>query len=627
MCGIAGFFNYKTKHSASKEDLIGVLESIRYRGPDHLGIYTDGDIAIGNVRLAIQDISAEGNQPIYNEDRSVVVVYNGEIYNSPELRDRLKAKGHSFYTRTDTEILVHLYEEYGYDMAGELNGMFAFALFDINKRLLILGRDRSAQKPLYLHRNRHGIFFSSELKSMLPYLDTRSLDPNAVRTFLSIGYSLEPQTILKEVEAVSPGSLSIFGYDRECVRKYWNPRIESSDVIHDLDKWKAEANAIFKKGIKRHLLSDVPMTLFLSGGVDSMLIASYLSDEKTIKKAYTGSFVSQEGHDEYGFARQAGNFFGFEVERVRLDNRMLSGNLEGLLSAASMPQGDYSGLAAYCMAKEVSKEYRVVLGGDGGDELFGGYPTYTLPYLSKKCSFIPKAVINALRRFTSICFDKNKYMSVPFKLQQLSLAWDQQTVSAHFALKDFLPGILASQILNESFFKENFSTDAAVKVFEGYYSDSTFIDDISKLSWVDYNTFLRSATIPKVERNTMLSSLEARLPYLDNEIIALGLRTHSSLKVRGMRTKLCLKSLLQDKIRGKVGLNPVKQGFSPPLAFMFENELKPWKEHWLNAKTPFFRSDMVETLSKWRNKGWDMHRLEWNICTLSDWCFRNKLVN
>ncbi len=626
MCGIAGFFNYKTKHPASKEDLIGVLGSIRYRGPDHLGIYAAGDIAIGNVRLAIQDISTEGNQPIFNEDRSVVVVYNGEIYNSPELRDRLKAKGHSFYTRTDTEILVHLYEEYGYDMANDLNGMFAFALFDIKKKLLVLGRDRSAQKPLYIHRNKDGIFFSSELKSMFPCLDSRSLNPNAVRTFLSIGYSLEPQTILKEVDTAEPGALSIFCYDGEYVRKYWNPKIECSDMIYDLEKWKGVADAVFKKAIKRHLLSDVPITLFLSGGVDSMLISSYLSEEKTIKKAYTGSFVSQEGHDEYDFARQAGSYFGFEVERVRLDNRILSDNLEDFLSTASMPQGDYSGLAAYCMAKEVSKEYRVVLGGDGGDELFGGYPTYTFPYMSKRYSFIPKAAINGLRRFASIWFDKNEYMSAPFKLQQLSLAWGRQTVNAHFALKDFLPDPLASQILNESFFKENFFTDAAVKVFKGYYSDLTFVDDISKLSWVDYNTFLRSATIPKVERNTMLSSLEARLPYLDNEIIALGLRTHSSLKVRGMRTKLCLKSLLQDKIRGKVRLNPVKQGFSPPLAFMFENELKPWKEHWLNFKTPFFKDGFAKSLSKWRGKGWDLHRLEWNICTLSDWCYRNKLT-
>lgn len=626
MCGIAGFFNYKTRLLASEIALTDVLKSMRYRGPDHLGIYTGDDIAIGNVRLSIQDISAEGNQPIFNEDKSVVVVYNGEVYNSPELRDRLKAKGHSFYTRTDTEILVHLYEEYGYDMADELNGMFAFALFDINKRLLILGRDRSAQKPLYIHRNKHGIFFSSELKAMLPYLDSRSLDTVAVRTFLSIGYSLEPRTVLKDVEAANPGSLSIFGYDEEQARKYWSPKVECSDVIRDMGEWKADADVVFKKAISRHLLSDVPITLFLSGGIDSMLISSYLSEEKTIKKAYTGSFISHEGHDEYDFARQAGNCFGFEVERVLLDNRMLSDNLEGLLSSASMPQGDYSGLAVYCMAKEVSREYRVVLGGDGGDELFGGYPTYTFPYLSKKCSFIPKVVIDLLRRFGSTCFDKNKYMSVPFRLQQLSLAWGRQHINAHFALKDFLPDILASQILNESFFKGNFSAEAAVKVFEGYYSDSTFIDETSKLSWVDYNTFLRSATIPKVERNTMLSSLEARLPYLDNEIIELGLRTHSSLKVRGMGTKLCLKSLLEDKIRGKLRLNPVKQGFSPPLAFMFENELKPWKEHWLNFKTPFFKDDFAKDLSKWRNRGWDLHRLEWNICTLSDWCYRNKLI-
>lgn len=625
MCGIAGFFNYKTKSPANKEHLNTVLESMHYRGPDHLGIYANTDIAIGNVRLAIQDTSADGNQPIFNEDKSVAVVYNGEIYNSPEIRELLKTKGHSFYTRTDTEILVHLYEEYGYDMANALNGMFAFALFDIKKRILVLGRDRSAQKPLYIHRNKHGVFFSSELKSMLPYLESRSLNPAAVRTFLSLGYSLEPQTILNEVETIDPATLNIFSYKAEDVKRYWNIAINPSDIIYDPKEWKEKADFTLKKAIKRHLLSDVPITLFLSGGVDSMLIASYLSGDKTIKKAYTGSFIGREDHDEYDFARQLGEYFGFDVERVRLSNKFLSDNLEDFLSRASMPPGDYSGLASFCMAKEVSRDYKVVLGGDGGDELFGGYPTYTFPYLSKRYFFVPKSVIKMSRSFASLWFDKTKYMSTPFKLQQLSLAWNKETIKAHFSLKDFLPVFIASSILNDPFFKENISTGSAEAIFESYYLSPTFQDSVSKLSWVDYNTFLRSATIPKVERNTMLFSLETRLPYLDNEVIDLSFHTSPSLKVKRSGTKLCLKALLQDKIGSKVNLNPIKQGFSPPLVEMFDRELKAWKEHWLNAGTPFFRLDMAESLSKWRNKRWDMHRLEWNICTLSDWCYRNRL--
>jgi asparagine synthase (glutamine-hydrolysing) len=628
MCGIAGIFHFCNGDPVDENVLRRVLQSMRYRGPDHLGLFFDRDLGLGNVRLSIIGIDAAGNQPLSNEDGQIVVVYNGEIYNFPELRAELIARGHVFRSTTDTEVLVHLYEEEGPDLVQRLNGMFALALFDRRTRTLLLARDRAGQKPLYVQQNSRGVFFASELRAMVPHLENRQLDPVAVRTFLSLGYTLEPTTLFAGVQALEPGCVMTLGAGGVRRFRYWpteskgeGARPVVSPVISDMHEWLAAAQDIFPRAISRHLLSDVPMTLFLSGGIDSSLLACFLARLGKIKRAYTGSFVDVPDHDEFPFAERLARHFGLKIERVDLSCSELARHCEAFLGSASQPQGDASGLPTYCLARAVSRDFRVVLGGDGGDELFGGYPTYTLPFRQARLKALPTSGIALAHRLAAAVGSHSGYLSWPLQLQQLGLAWGKPLVPAHFALKNFLPAPLARAILADP--ADAGFPDDTPKLFSRSGSGDFVAEPTKYLQWLDFETFLRSGTIPKMERNCMIHSLENRLPFLDDELIELSRATHPRLMVDGTQTKCCLKALLRSILPAGLSLNPNKQGFYPPLRALFAGPLRDWRQYRLSRPTPFLKNGWQSALEHWRRRGWDLQRLEWHIFALADWLERN----
>ncbi len=619
MCGIAGFFNFKSQEIADQDALQSVLQSIRYRGPDHLGIFTENELTMGNVRLSIQDVSPRSNQPIYNEDRNVVVVYNGEIYNAPELRTRLEEKGHTFATKTDTEILVHLYEESGIHLADELNGMFAFALFDRRRRRLLLGRDRCGQKPLFVSHTSRGIFFCSELRAMRPYLDSESIDVQGLRQFLSLGYVFEPRSIFEEVRTIDPGTVRLISASEDSICQFWSP--VPTEQITEPILWMEHADSVLERAVKRHLLSDVPVTLFLSGGVDSSILAIYAAAENGISQAYTGSFTDSESFDEYAYAANLGRALGIDVVRVPLDRNTLADCIPDLAANAAQPIGDTSTPAAYCLAKATASDYRVVLGGDGGDELFAGYPTYRLPALLKHFGLIPSVAFSLGRKLTSYFCDAQGYMPLTLQLQQLGYAWKRPLTDAHFSIKNFLHDTFVAQILND---------DILGKLGDCHQSPADWTslarqlpgDDIRKLCLLDLRTFLLSGTIPKMERQCMRSSLENRLPLLDNEVLDLSLATSTSLMLQGRQTKHCLKMLANTKIKALTDNqsgNPIKQGFTPPIRSILEKELREWKNTMLEQPSPLFQNNLRDNLKKLESSGLDLHRLIWSICTLNSW--------
>lgn len=621
MCGIAGFYNFLSGKTPSKENLDAVLDSIRHRGPDNKGIYSRDALVMGNVRLAILGLDESGNQPVYNEDKSIAVVFNGEIYNFPELKANLESGGHKFYTHTDTEVLVHLYEEYGSSMAVKLNGMFAFAIYDTNKSLLLLGRDRTGQKPFYCNITRDGMFFCSELKAMLPFLEEKKLNSSAVLPFLQMGYCPEPHTIIEGVTAVEPGTVIVIKDKQFKSEKYFRPDFRRESERISESEWFEKADEVLRKAVKRHQLSDVPVTVFLSGGIDSSLIAQYLAENGIIKRAYTASFSDSPGFDEYSYASKLAKICGFEPVRVELTKKTLAENMEAFLETTSMPQGDYSGLPMYCLAREVSKDFKVVLGGDGGDELFGGYPTYIYPFLKRSLGWIPPSFLNIAHRTALKICSKNAYMSMPFKLQQLSLAWGKSLPDAHFFVRCFLPPGHESSFFSPDFKQASFAPE---KMFSSIFEDAgENANDVDRLCWIDLKTFLGACTVPKAERNCMRFSLENRLPFLDNEMLDLSFRTPLSMKVRRNKTKIGLKGLLRGKLENKVCFNPRKQGFSPPLKMMLDNELSEWRKHALAIDNNIFNRNIAAAIIKLENQGWDLHRLQWNICILLEWITRN----
>jgi asparagine synthase (glutamine-hydrolysing) len=531
--------------------------------------------------------------------------------------------GHTLVSETDTEVLVHLYEQYGSDFARLLNGMFAFAIFDTRSETLLLGRDPVGQKPLFVRRQIDGICFSSELGALIRAVGTAGADFAAVHEFLSLGYVLEPRTICSDVRTLLPGSLERHFADGRCeVLQYWQADV-CETVIGDMERWLEEAEPIFRRSLKRHVLADVPVTLFLSGGVDSSLILSLAADETGIRETFCGSFVDAADHDEFEYAESLSKACGLQCRRIDLSDRILADCLPEFLSRLSQPLGDYSALAVFPLAREVSHSYRVVLGGDGGDELFGGYPTYRLPGLQRRFRYLPRTALQAFHRSAALFARRSAYMGLAFQLQQVAQAWGLPDDEAHYEIKNFLPRA-ARRLFSREF---EHTCNTGLDRFRQVFARQSSCDTSVRLANVDIETFMLSGTIPKVERMTMLNSLEARLPFLDTEILSLSQRTPSSLRMQDGALKSPLRAL-QRRIWQRSGRgafphrNPRKQGFSPPLRRLLDGPLREWRDDTLATATSHFLKDPLTVFRGLNRSGLDTHRLEWSLCILIDWTSR-----
>ena len=435
MCGIAGQYNFKTGYPVDSGILKKMSDKIIHRGPDDEGFYVKGNIGLAFRRLSIIDLDT-GNQPIHNEDQSLWVVFNGEIYNYIELREALLKRGHRFYTKTDTEVIVHLYEEYGDDFPLQLNGMFGIALWDERKEALMLIRDRPGIKPLYYAETNGGIVFASEIKSLLVSGTSREPDFEALNQYLSYGYILSPLTGFRSIRKVEAGSMLTCSGNGIRERVFWDMIDNSMTVQYGreeeiVDGLIDELSAV----LHRQTRSDVPLGIFLSGGIDSSLIASVAVKKCNFKlDAFTVGF-KEKSYDELHNARKVTSRLGIKLHEFILSEKEIFNEIEHIMGLIDEPLFDYSAIPVYFISKLARSHVKTVVGGEGGDELFGGYQTHYLYKVAGWYRRVPGPLRNIIRTAINTMHDSHEYLSTRYKLKRFTYGAEYPYDESHYRWK------------------------------------------------------------------------------------------------------------------------------------------------------------------------------------------------
>jgi len=578
MCGICGKVYFDHSRPVEREVISSMNDVLRHRGPDDEGIYINGNVGLGMRRLSIIDIEG-GKQPIKNEDGTVRVVYNGEIYNFPELKDTLMKRGHKFYTRSDTEVIVHLYEDLGEDFVKELNGMFGIALWDDSKKKLILARDSIGIKPLFYAVLSDRLIFGSEIKSILKDRVPRNVDLEALHDYLSLNYVPAPYTMFKGIRKLEPGNMLIFQNGRVSNKKYWDVQYFTSDSqpsssgLNNEETYTERLLEILKDSVKRHLISDVPLGVFLSGGMDSSTIVALMSQMNTRKiKTFTIGF-EEKSYNEVDDARLISRRFDTEHHELIVRPNIVD-LLPKLIRSFDEPYADSSAIPTYYVSKLAREHVKVCLGGDGGDEIFAGYvtyPAYKVANLYKKLpgilteKFIPYLV-------NSIPVSDGK-VSFDYKAKRFVEGALLPPAQGHFWWKVIFTEEMKQRLYSEELKSTLNGFRDSFQIFNRHFDECTDSDTLQKLLYVDLKVYLPDDILVKVDRMSMAHSLEARVPFLDREVVEFMAGVPSRLKMKRLSTKYVLKKALNKLLPQEI-LKKKKGGFNVPIPRWIKNDLK-----------------------------------------------------
>jgi asparagine synthase (glutamine-hydrolysing) len=599
MCGIAGKLYLDAARPVEREAVEAMGRTLAHRGPDDQGLYVHGNVGLAMRRLAVIDV-ASGRQPIHNEDRTVWTVYNGEIYNFAELRRDLEARGHRFYTRTDTEVIVHLYEEEGPDFARALNGMFAIALWDVARRRLVLVRDRLGIKPLYVAALGDRLLFGSEIKALLADGLRPSVDVEALSLYLSLLYIPAPHTIYREIRKLEPGHVMVWQDGRLTDRRYWNlaqtrpparpPRVAAVSE---------ELLGLLTDAVRRQLVADVPLGVFLSGGLDSSTVVALT------RRVHSGAVKTfsigfdDPSYDERADARLVAR--RFETEHTELTVKPDVADLvPRLVGHFDEPFADASAVPTYYLSQLTRRHVTVSLGGDGGDELFAGYVTYQADRLARWYGRLPAVVtrhaLPALVRRLPVSEGK---VSLDFKARRFVANALLEPGRRHYAWKAFFDDRLKREILAADVLGCLDGRLDAFPVYARHYDEVPYYDDLNRVLYADTKVYLADDILVKVDRMSMAHSLEVRVPLLDHRVVEFMFALPGRLKMPG----LALKHLLKRTMRGLLPaetLHKRKAGFNVPLTAWLKRELRPLVEAYLAPdrirREGFFRPEVTARL-------------------------------
>lgn len=600
MCGISGVLSL-SGGPVKAETVERMRDLLAHRGPDGRGMYLsdDGKIGLGHTRLSIQDPTPAGHQPMANKDKSIWITFNGEIFNFPELKQRLIQLGYRFRSNCDTEAIIYLYEEYGDDCLDLLNGQFAFVIWDQRKRRLLAARDKVGIRPFYYSLGKQQFAFGSELKSVLAMVGKGDIDEGAIADFLVLQYVPSPTTIYRHIRKLEAGTCLIIENGDLRVRRYWSPKPRRSNGISEAALVE-ELDYLLGESVKRQQISDVPLGMFLSGGVDSSTILAYMAQQRNQPvKAYSVGF-EEEGYNELPFATLAAERIpNVEHHKLVLRAEDAYGLIQELIGSLDEPFADQAIVPTFLMSRFAKEEVTVCLAGEGADEIFGGYDRYA-------------PAIDSVDKLKTASRYKPQLQSSLSKAFQLPYERYMRSITS-FGL-DELPGIL----------NNHNGIGMARYQFKQFFDELDAKDDLERVQRFDLATYLADNLMYKVDRASMLASLEVRVPFLDPDIIEFGFGLPFAGRHRSSMKKFLLKKLAKKYIPEEIIFRQ-KMGFSVPIFHWFGGEFNEYLRDTLTSEKArgrgFINQTAVDEMLDPRRMALDPHNSLklWCLLMLEEW--------
>jgi asparagine synthase (glutamine-hydrolysing) len=583
MCGICGF-------NWNDQELISVMnDSLVHRGPDQQGTFCHESISVGMRRLAIIDLSDHGNQPMFNEDNTVCLVFNGEIYNFQELRPELIARGHTFRGNSDSEVILHAYEEYGKDCVHRLRGMFAFAIYDLNKKSLFIARDRIGIKPLYYYRKNGKFLFASEIKAILKDRTVaREVNDQAVYDYLGFEFVPAPQTMFRHINKLPSGHYLSLEDGQVEVTRYWDLAMATSPTTLSFHDAVERQKELLNEAVKSHLISDVPLGVFLSGGLDSSAIVALMRRHisgpiKTFTIGYHDKTFS-----ELDYAAIVAKHCETDHQVLMLDD-VKPEYVEKALYHLDEPMTDLSAIPLYLLCKQAREQVTVCLSGEGADESYAGYDRFKAAKIASWFNLIPAPVRHqVIGRLAAQLPDQNQKKGAINMLKRFIEGANLPAEGNHLRWQYFFSDNLTRNLLTDGF-RRAISLDPFRLVRE-YAERCKDADEVNRQIYLDMRFMMTDSVLMKVDKMSMATSLEVRVPFLDHVLVEFLASLPGEWKLKGMTTKYIFRSALLELLPQKI-VNRGKQGYSLPVKHLLRGEMKQYMVSLLND-SPLIREKM-----------------------------------
>ena len=617
MCGICGKLVLRPGGCVEQSEIEAMCASIHHRGPDERGVYVRGPAGLGATRLAIIDL-AGGHQPVRNEDGTIWAVFNGEIYNFQELRADLLRRGHQFTTRSDTEVLVHLYETYGDDFVCQLQGMFAVALWDEPRGRLLLARDRLGIKPLFYAVYDGELIFGSEIKALLLADLPRRIDPVALHDYLSFDYVPGPRTIFEGIRKLQAGHLLVWDGAMK-IHRYWDVPARTMALPDDIDALGAQLRDLLETAVRDAMISDVPVGAFLSGGLDSSVVVALMAQVASGPVRTFSVGFQERSYNELPFAREVARRYGTDHHEVVVEPR-IGEVIHALVDHFDEPFADSSAVATYYVSEVAGRHVKVVMSGDGGDEIFGGYTIYQADRLAHLYRRLPRLLgERAIPRLVGRLPASERKMSWDLKLRRFVEHARRDPLAAHGSWRMIFTEEMKERLYADRLAERHDSLDLLRAYFDAYPHN----DPLNRFMYVDTKVSLVDDMLTKVDRMSMAHSLEVRVPLLDHRLVEWMSQVPSNLKVRRLNLKYLFKHVARDLLPPAI-VDRRKAGFHVPIPGWIKHELRPLVEEQLGAETVtrqgVFEPDYVARLLADHRAGRNNYsRNIWGLLMFSLW--------